>query len=79
MRGSWRRRDRSIGSTGGDESVIPEGALVKIDLGVHIDGYVADTAKTVCLDPRLSHMVEAAEAALDAATRLKEAWRAFED
>jgi methionyl aminopeptidase len=51
----------------GDESVIPEGALVKIDLGVHIDGYVADTAKTVCLDPRLSHMVEAAEAALDAA------------
>ena len=50
-----------------DETVIPEGALVKLDLGVHFDGYIADTAVTICLNPDLKMQVEAAEAALDAA------------
>jgi len=53
----------------GDSSSVPEGALVKVDIGVHVDGYIADTAVTVCLDPRLEGLVEAAEAALEAGVR----------
>ncbi len=53
----------------GDPTLIPEGSLVKIDLGVHIDGYMADTAVTVCHDPFYPPMVEAAEAGLDAAIK----------
>jgi len=43
--------------------------LVKLDIGVHIDGYIADTAITVDLsgNPKL---VEAAEAALEEAIRI---------
>ena len=53
----------------GDESVIPPGALVKIDIGAHVEGYIADTATTVCLDPAKEHLARAAEAALEAALR----------
>lgn len=51
----------------GDDTTIPYDSLVKIDLGTHVDGYIADTAATVCLDPELRYQVEAAEAALNAA------------
>lgn len=50
-----------------DNTVIPEMSLVKLDLGVHVDGYIADTAKTVCFDTGLRYLVEAAEAGLNAA------------
>lgn len=53
----------------GDELVIPDGSLVKVDIGVHIDGYIADTATTICLNPGLDDMVKAAEAGLDAAIK----------
>lgn len=53
----------------GDAATVPEGALVKVDIGVHIDGYIADTATTICFEPRLEGLVEAAEAALDAGLR----------
>ncbi|MDH5790612.1 MAG: type II methionyl aminopeptidase [Candidatus Bathyarchaeota archaeon] len=54
----------------GDVLTIPEGTLVKVDIGVHVDGYIADTATTVCLDPSLRGLVEAAEAGLDAALKV---------
>jgi len=50
----------------GDAASVREGALVKVDIGVHIDGYIADTATTVCFEPRLEGLVEAVEAALEA-------------
>lgn len=50
-----------------DKTVIPEKSLVKFDVGVHVDGYIADTARTVCFDPSLQYLVEAAEAGLEAA------------
>ena len=50
-----------------DKTVIPERSLVKLDVGVHVDGYIADTAKTVCFDPDLEYLVEAAQAGLNAA------------
>lgn len=48
----------------GDKKIIPRGALVKVDLGVHVDGYIADTAVTVSLDPTLDAMVRGADEAL---------------
>ncbi|HEX9678776.1 type II methionyl aminopeptidase [Nitrososphaera sp.] len=54
----------------GDETLVKEGDVLKIDIGVHVDGYIADTAVTVCYDPRHDQMVKAAEAALAEAVRI---------
>lgn len=51
----------------GDTLTIPQGALVKVDLGAHIDGYVVDTAITVCFNPQYGELVRTAEKALQAA------------
>ena len=48
----------------GDELAIAEDDLVKIDLGVQINGYIADTAVTVNYDPQFDYLVAAAEDAL---------------
>ncbi len=53
-----------------DDKRIPEGSLVKIDIGVHIDGYIADTAATVCFNPIYEMMVRAAEMALEEAIKI---------
>lgn len=47
-----------------DTGRIPEGSLVKVDIGAHVDGYVTDTAVTVCLDNEHANLVVAAESAL---------------
>ncbi len=47
-----------------DQKTILETDLLKIDLGVQINGYIADTAVTVCYDPRYDSLVNAAEDAL---------------
>ena len=54
----------------GDESTIPEGAVVKLDIGVHVDGYIADTAVTVSLDDKWAPLLEAVEEALSRAIEL---------
>jgi methionyl aminopeptidase len=50
----------------GDKRVFAGGDLVKLDLGVHIDGYIADTALTVDLGKN-SLLVDASRQALEAA------------
>ena len=50
----------------GDVSVIPVGSTVKVDMGVHVDGYVTDTAFTVSFNPEGRCMTAAAEFALKA-------------
>ncbi|NPE27435.1 type II methionyl aminopeptidase [Methanococcoides sp. SA1] len=50
----------------GDETVFAED-VVKLDLGVHIGGYIADSAITVDLTNENSDLVKASEAALYAA------------
>jgi methionyl aminopeptidase len=52
-----------------DEQTYAEGDCVKVDIGVHVDGYVADTAASVDLsrDGRWTPLVEAAKSALAAA------------
>jgi len=47
-----------------DSKVVSDTDLLKIDLGVQINGYIADTAVTVCYDPKYDYLVQAAEAAL---------------
>jgi methionyl aminopeptidase len=51
----------------GDRSEVPEFGLVKLDVGVHIDGYIADTALTVDIDGTLDGFVAATEDALQEA------------
>ncbi len=53
----------------GDKRRIPEGAIVKVDIGVHVDGYIADTATTVCFDSEYEGMIRAAEKALETAVK----------
>ncbi|MEM2281489.1 MAG: type II methionyl aminopeptidase, partial [Candidatus Bathyarchaeia archaeon] len=48
----------------GDERLIPENSIVKVDIGAHVDGYVTDTAITICFNHELRDMVDAAEHAL---------------
>ena len=48
----------------GDDAVVPRGAVVKVDLGVHIEGCIADAAITVALDVGRESLVRAAKRAL---------------
>jgi len=50
-----------------DPKTVSDSDLVKIDLGVQINGYIADTAVTVNYDPQYDSQVQAAENALQAA------------
>jgi methionyl aminopeptidase len=50
-----------------DTARIPEQSVVKVDIGAHVDGYLTDTAVTVCFNPECKGLVEAAERALKAA------------
>jgi methionyl aminopeptidase len=50
-----------------DKSLIPAGSTVKVDLGVHIDGYVTDTAFTACFNAEGRAMAATAEYALKTA------------
>lgn len=47
-----------------DPITIKDTDLVKIDLGAQINGYIADTAVTVCYDPQFDGLVQAAEESL---------------
>lgn len=53
-----------------DKRTIPENSVVKIDLGAHVDGYIADTAVTVCFNPEYENLVETAERALEKAVEI---------
>ncbi len=55
--------------TSDDSSVLRDGDLVKIDIGVHVDGYPADTAVSASVGKSEENemLIDAAEAALKAA------------
>ncbi len=50
----------------GDSDIFGED-IVKLDLGVHVDGYIADSAMTIDLSGNYTELVKASEAALYAA------------
>lgn len=47
-----------------DQKTVTDTDLIKIDLGAQINGYIADTAVTVCYDPKYDSLIQAAESAL---------------
>jgi len=47
-----------------DQKTVTDTDLIKIDLGAQINGYIADTAVTVCYDPKYDGLIQAAEDAL---------------
>jgi methionyl aminopeptidase len=47
--------------------------ILKIDIGVQVDGYIADTAVTVCYDPKSEELVRVAEMALNEAVKVTKA------
>jgi methionyl aminopeptidase len=55
-----------------DPLVVPKKGLLKIDLGSHYNGYIADSAITFNLDndPKLQNYIDAAQDALDAAIEI---------
>lgn len=53
-----------------DQIVIKESDIVKIDLGVHINGFIADTAVTISCDPRYDQLIKTAEMSLSEATKI---------
>ncbi|NHJ41386.1 MAG: type II methionyl aminopeptidase [Asgard group archaeon] len=55
-----------------DDLRIPERAVVKIDLGAHIDGYISDYAKTFLIDPtkKFQKLKQTAELALQEAIKI---------
>ncbi|MBI2183417.1 MAG: type II methionyl aminopeptidase [Thaumarchaeota archaeon] len=62
-----------------DQSVLHDGDVVKIDMGVHISGYLVDTAVTVCFNSAYDDLTQATETALTEGIKLvKEGARAGE-
>lgn len=53
----------------GDKLTLKKGDLVKVDIGVHIDGYLADTAASISIGKNAENeeLIAAGEKALDAA------------
>jgi methionyl aminopeptidase len=54
----------------GDKSEIPEFGVVKLDVGVVVDGYIADAASTVDIDGTLEGFIASTEDALAEAIKL---------
>ncbi len=53
----------------GDTLIIPPACLVKVDFGIHMNGYLADTAVTVFFDHKFEPMARAADEALQNAIK----------
>ena len=49
---------------------VKDSDILKIDIGVQLDGYIADTAVTVCYDPKSEALVKVAEMALNEAVKV---------
>ncbi len=54
----------------GETTTIKNDDVVKIDIGVHVDGYIGDTAYTAAWDSKHEKLVEASEKALEAAVAM---------
>jgi methionyl aminopeptidase len=50
-----------------DNRRIPRKSIAKVDIGVHVDGYLTDTAVTICFNSEYKSLVDTAEQALKTA------------
>ncbi len=53
-----------------DKTVFNEGDIVKLDLGVHVDGYIADVARSVIVNGKSDTLIKASEKALEEAIKM---------
>ncbi|MCS7105901.1 MAG: type II methionyl aminopeptidase [Candidatus Aenigmarchaeota archaeon] len=53
-----------------DTTIIKNKDLVKVDIGVHVDGYIWDSAFTVCVNEKTHPLIEVSRKALDEALKL---------
>lgn len=53
-----------------DSKTVMDGSLLKVDIGTHIEGYVADTAITLCYNDELLDLAEATKSALNEALKV---------
>jgi methionyl aminopeptidase len=53
-----------------DSTALKENDLVKVDIGIHINGYIWDRAFTVCIGKESHPLIEASEKALQEALKL---------
>lgn len=53
-----------------DQKTVPHNSILKVDLGAHIDGFIADTAVTLCYNEELLDMAEATKSALNEALKV---------
>ncbi|HDD69403.1 MAG TPA: type II methionyl aminopeptidase [Candidatus Korarchaeota archaeon] len=49
---------------------VPEASIVKLDVGIRIDGYIVDAARTLVFDDKLQKLADAAQSCLEAAERV---------
>lgn len=53
-----------------DKTIIKNNDLVKVDIGVHVDGYIWDSAFTVCINEKTHPLIETSEKALKEALKM---------
>lgn len=53
-----------------DQTTVNTNDVLKIDIGVHVDGFIADTAVTVSFNSNYQDMINAAETALNEAIKI---------
>ncbi|MBI4162794.1 MAG: type II methionyl aminopeptidase [Candidatus Aenigmarchaeota archaeon] len=53
-----------------DETIVTEKDVLKVDIGAHSDGCVADAARTFCFNPDYDKLTEASKKALEEAIKL---------
>lgn len=62
-----------------DPEVVPESSVVKVDIGVHVDGYIADTAITFVFNEKYLKLAEIVQKALEKGLRVVRAGTKFSD
>jgi methionyl aminopeptidase len=53
-----------------DQTILKEGDMVKVDVGLHIDGYISDSAFTIFIGKSSHPMIEAAKKAVEEARKI---------
>eukprot|EP01156_Anaeramoeba_ignava_P017914 Anaeramoba_ignava/a90315_71.p1 GENE.a90315_71~~a90315_71.p1 ORF type:complete len:463 (+),score=147.51 a90315_71:22-1389(+) len=53
----------------GDDRTLGKSDVMKIDFGLHINGYIIDSAYTVCFDPKFDPLLKASREATNAAVK----------
>jgi methionyl aminopeptidase len=53
-----------------DQTILKEGDMVKVDIGLHVDGYISDNAFTILVGKNSHPMIETARKAVEEARKI---------